>query len=87
MRGDEPQVSAGIIEQKDVDATREVLLLKSAAVLESDLDMYTKVNDALVAAGTEAVNKFKTAHIPAGGLSEKGFSVGNFNNGKDWSDT
>ena len=83
----EKQVSAGIIEQKDVDAAREGLLLKSAAVLESDLDMYTKVNDALVAAGTEAVNKFKTAHIPAGGLSEKGFSVGNFNNGKDWSDT
>lgn len=83
----EKQVSAGIIDPKEIDAAREGHLLKSAAVLESDLDMYTKVSDALVAAGTEAVNKFKTAHIPTGGLSDKGFSVGNFNNGKDWSDT
>lgn len=81
------QVSAGIIKEDEAGTALEACRLKSAAVLEADKAMFGKVVEALASAGTTAVDKFRTAHIPTGGKSGNGFTVGNFNDGKDWSDS
>jgi len=79
------QISAGLIKKEEIQATVEGHMLKSADALRADKHMLSTMQEALVSAGTAAVDKFKEAAMPTGsGVS--GFTVGNFNNGKEWSD-
>lgn len=65
----EIQVSAGLVDKDKTEDAVNGLMLKSAATLKADLGMLGKMQEALKAAGTEAVDKFKEANIPASGKS------------------
>jgi len=80
------QVSAGIIKADEKSKVVEGHMLKSAATLEADKDMFGKVITALASAGIAAVDKFRGAHIQTGGANKSGYTVGNFNDGKSWGD-
>ena len=63
------KASFGIIEEKDLEATKAKLIEKSAAALEDDLALLKKMSIALETHSAAAVDKFKELNLPSSGKS------------------